>query len=245
MNNPLIRKLEQFTRLSGSDRTILDELASTGIRRLGARRDLVREGEKPRAINLMLDGWAFRYKMLEDGRRQIISFFLPGDLCDLNIYLLREMDHSIAALTPLTFCEIPRDTFEQVTERPRIVQALWWDSLVAAAIQREWTVNLGQRNALERISHLICELFFRIRGVGLNDDSSFFCPITQNDLAEATGMTSVHVNRTLQELRGRGLVHWKGKQVEIPDLGALCQLALFNQNYLHLDREGAHLDAND
>lgn len=246
MANPLIRKLEQFTRLSAENRRALDGLSQSSRRSVAARRDLIREGDRPRVINLVLDGWACRYKTLEDGRRQIMAFFLPGDLCDVHVYILQTMDHSIGALTPLSFVEISRETLEQlVDEHPRVGQALWWESLVTASIQREWTVNLGQRSALERMAHLICELYFRARAVGLVKDGGFFCPLTQTDLADATGMTAVHVNRTVQELRARGLLHWKGKHVEIPDLDALCSTALFNDGYLHLGREGAYLDAND
>lgn len=246
MANPLIRKLEQFTRLSADNRQALDGLVHNSRRSLGARRDLIREGDRPRVVNLVLDGWACRYKTLEDGRRQIMALFLPGDLCDLNVYILRKMDHSIGALTPLSYAEVSRDSFEQlVGDHPRIAQALLWESLVSAAIQREWTVNLGQRSAIERIAHLICELYFRARGAGLVEGDSFFCPLTQTDLADATGMTAVHVNRTVQELRARGLLQWRGKRVEISDMEALCSTALFNQGYLHLENEGANLDAND
>lgn len=246
MPSPLIRKLAQFTRLSQDDQAILLDITQAPRRQIAARRDVVREGDRPRAVNLMMEGWACRYKTLEDGRRQIIAFLLPGDLCDLNIFIFRAIDHSIAALTPITLVEISRATLEQITlDRPRITQALWWETLVNSAVQREWTVNLGQRSALERIAHLVCELFFRARAVGLVKNNGFFCPLTQTDLADATGMTAVHVNRTVQELRARGLLHWKGKQVDVVDIDLLCSVALFNRAYLHLDHEGAHLDAND
>lgn len=246
MYNPLVRKLEQFVRLSADDHAALERLNGATIRTARARDDIIREGDNPRVVNLILEGWANRYKTLEDGRRQIIAFFLPGDLCDLNIFILREMDHSLGAITPIRYAELPRDAFDALTsERPRIVQALWWDTLVMAAVQREWTVNLGQRSAIERLSHLVCELFVRLRAVGLTQGDAFDCPLTQNDLAEATGMTPVHVNRTLQELRTRGLLQWRGKRIAILDWQALRDTALFNPNYLHLEREGAHLDANE
>jgi CRP-like cAMP-binding protein len=130
-------------------------------------------------------------------------------------------------------------------DHPRITQALFWDELVTVAIQREWTLNVGQRTAYERIAHLLCELYLRLRTVGLTDGTSCHFPLTQVDLADATGLTAVHVNRTLQELRRDGLIELQSKTLTIPDLNALRQVALFNDNYLHLDREGAHLDAND
>lgn len=242
----LTQRLEQFVRFSSEDRKMLADLAAINVRRIAARRDLIREGDDPQFVNLVLDGWAIRHKMLADGRRQIIAFLIPGDLCDLNVFILKEMDHSIGALTPLKVAQLPRSVFDQIYERhPRITQSLHWDSLVTAAIQREWTVNLGQRSALERVAHLICELVVRMQGVGLCRNFTCEIPLTQNDIAEATGMTSVHVNRTVQELRARGLILWKGRELQIPDMAALKEAGLFNPNYLHLARVGAHLNAND
>ena len=245
MDNRLVRKLERYAKLSADDRAALDELVRQNVRRLRAREDIIREGERPTHISLILQGWACRYKVLEDGRRQIISFFLPGDLCDLNVFVLRQMDHSIGAITPLAYAEVRREAFDSVAERPRVIQAMWWDSLVMAAVQREWTVNLGQRTAFERVAHLLCELFIRLRSVGLTHGSRCELPVTQAELADAIGLTPVHVNRTLQDLRGQGLIVLQGKELTIPDLERLKDVSLFNDNYLHLDHEGAHLDAND
>ncbi|AZO57820.1 MAG: Crp/Fnr family transcriptional regulator [Mesorhizobium sp.] len=225
---------------------MLARIGAQRIRRFAAREDIIHEGEKPEYINLINEGWACRYKVLEDGRRQIIAFFLPGDLCDLNVFILKEMDHSIGAVTPVVVSEISRPAFdEMMVGHPRITQALWWESLVAAAIQREWTVNLGQRDALERTSHLLCELFIRLEAAGCTADSSCEFPLTQNELGETLGMSAVHVNRTLQELRASNLIVLKDRTLTIPNLKALQGVALFNPNYLHLEREGRHLDANE
>ncbi|MBB5694952.1 Crp/Fnr family transcriptional regulator [Muricoccus pecuniae] len=246
MSLPLIQKLEQFTRLSSEDKEVLRQMSMEGVRHLDAREDIIREGDRPQSLNLILSGWACRYKHLEDGRRQIISFFLPGDMCDNHVFILRQMDHSVGTLTPVTIAQIPRRRIEEIAgQHPRISQALWWETLVNAAIQREWTVNLGQRDALERIAHLLCELFVRLRGVGLTEGNSCEMPLTQAGLADATGLSVVHVNRTLQELRAAKLIVLRGKSLTIPDLTALQNAALFNPNYLHLDREGRHLDANE
>jgi CRP-like cAMP-binding protein len=244
--NPLIRKLEQFVRLSPDDRAILMRASSERVRRFGPRVDITREGDKPRDVHLILAGWACRYKQLEDGRRQIVSFFLPGDMCDLNVFILREMDHSIGTVTAVTIADLSRDFFDEISSSyPRVATALWWETLVNVAIQREWTMNLGQRTASERMAHLLCEVFFRLRLAGLTEGSSCEFPLTQADLADATGLSKVHVNRTLQELRAANLIVLKGKTLIVPSLERLMDAGLFNANYLHMDREGSQLDANE
>ena len=246
MTFPLIRKLGQFARLSAEDKACLESMSSARVRKFDAHQDIIVEGDPPRNMNIVLSGWACRYKQLEDGRRQIISLFLPGDFCDYNGFILREMDHSIGTLTPVMVAEVSRETLESITfAHPRITQALWWETLVNFAIQREWTVNLGQREALERVPHLLCEIFIRLRGVGLTSGSTCDFPITQGELGEATGLTSVHVNRTLQDLRASNLIVLRDKTLTIPDLKTLMAAAFFNPNYLHMDRDGSHLDAVD
>lgn len=238
--------LEAFVRLSQDDRALVDRLVSKNVRELGPRRDLVREGERPRVVNVVLDGWACRYKQLPDGRRQVVSFFLPGDLCDANVFILRQMDHSIGSITRVRYAEISPTDFEQLMESsPRITQALWWHELVTAAVSREWTTNVGQRSALERIAHLMCETYMRLQTVGRAADNRCEWPLTQMDIADATGLTSVHVNRTLQELRRQGLIELQNRSLVILDMATLTSISMFNPNYLHLNREGAHLDAND
>ncbi len=245
MTNPIVRKLELFTRLSDDDRAALDRLTAARVRQFAGREDVITEGDSPRDVSVFLSGWACRYKQMEDGRRQIVSFLLPGDLCDLSIFVLREMDHSVASITPIRVAEVSREAFEELTlNHPRILQALLWDNLVNAAVQREWTLNLGQRSAVERIAHLICELFARLRSLGLAPTNICEWPITQVELAETTGMSSVHVSRTLNELRTLGLISLKDRHLELHDLTGLSRLAMFNNNYLHLQHEGATLDAD-
>ena len=246
MADHLRLKLDHYVRLSADDRARISTLAQCNIRHVRSRRDLIREGEQPQFVNLILDGWAVRHKMLEDGRRQIMAFLIPGDLCDLDVFILKEMDHSIGALTDITVAQLPREAFDEIGRKhPRMMQALKWDLLVQLAIQREWTINLGQRSAIERIAHLICELFARLKAVGLCVDGTCHIPITQTDLSEATGITPVHVNRVVQELRGEKLIEWKGREIHVPDMPALKRTAMFNDNYLHLEQDGAHLDASE
>lgn len=241
---PVASKLEAFTRLSADDRAALLDI-SRNFRFVDARRDVVAEGDRPRYVHLVLDGWACRYKQLPDGKRQIVALFVPGDFCDVNVYILKQMDHSIGAITRLKVAMITPEEMNALTaERPRVTQALWWHELVTAAVQREWTLNLGQRSAYERLAHLLVELYLRLQTVGRARDGRCDFPLTQNDLADATGLTAVHVNRMLQELRRDGLIELERKQLQILDLARMMDVSMFNPNYLHLEHEGRHLDAN-
>lgn len=238
-------RLEAFTRLSQDDKAALAKLSKVS-RVVPPRRDLIREGDNPQYVYLMIDGWACRYKTLPDGRRQIVSFFLPGDICDLNVYVLKAMDHSVGAITRLSVADISREEMDDLTTNyPRITQALWWEALVSNAIQREWTLNIGQRSAYERLGHLLVELYLRLKTVGLTQNGSCDFPLTQNDLADATGLTAVHVNRTLQDLRRDKLIELDRRRLTIPDMPRLMNAAMFTANYLHLDHEGRHLDSNE
>lgn len=244
--NPLVRKLQLYVQLSADDKRAVETMSSARVRTIQARSDLISEGDRPNYVNLFLSGWACRYKVLEDGRRQIISYFLPGDLCDHNIFVLRTMDHSIGTVTETTIAEIDRERLEAITLRhPRVTQALWWETLVNSAIQREWAVSLGQRDAVERIGHLLCELYMRLESVGLAEKGTCEFPLTQVELAETTGLSAVHVNRSLQELRAANLIVLKGRVLTIPSLKSLQAASLFNDNYLHLGREGRQLDSNE
>jgi CRP-like cAMP-binding protein len=233
-------RIEAFTALPQREWEMIERAVSKNVREAPPRRDLIREGDKPQAVILILEGWACCYKQLPDGRRQITSFLVPGDLGDANVFILRKMDHSVGSITPVRYAEIGPADFEQLTgEGPAFARALWWHELVTVAIQREWTANVGQRTARERLAHLICEMFLKLRTAGLASDDSCDWPLTQSDLADATGLTSVHVNRTLQALRREGLIELGGRRLVIPDLEALERVGLFNPEYLHLQREEA------
>ena len=243
MLNPFVRKLQALVRLPDADQYRLTE-ALGPARQIGARTDIIHEGDDPRVVNIVLDGWACRYRQLADGRRQIVSLLLPGDPCDPHIFLLDRMDHAIGTLTPVTLAQIPGQALlDLITRSPSLDYALHREALAAAAIQREWTVSLGCRSGAERLAHLFCELHARLAAVGLADGTSCPLPITQIDLAEAMGQTSVHINRTLQELRGAGLITLRGRQLTIHDADGLAQLAHFDPAYLHFrpddDRSGA------
>lgn len=234
---PLALLLERYTRLSAEDRDALAILGRGPISERSAREDIAREGENPTVIRLLVSGWACRYKDLPDGRRQIVGFFLPGDFCDLNVYIVNRLDHSIGALTRVRYFEIQPAQLQVLTDRrPHVTRALLWHELVSSSIQREWLLSIGQRSAVERLAHLFCELYYRLRAVGLATDGAFHFPITQHHLAEAMGLSPVHINRTLQELRREGLIELADRHLTITDLTRLMQLGMFNPAYMHFEQ---------
>ncbi len=234
MANPLIRKLEYGARLNDEDRAILQDLCSR-TRRIAAKQDIICEGERPEDVHLIIEGFACRYKLLADGRRQILAFLVPGDFCDLHVAILGEMDHSIMTLSPCTVVDVPVHTIEDLTRNhPRITRALWWATLADEGTLREWLVNMGQRPADRQMAHLFCELLVRLQAVGVTSDDSYEFPLTQEELGDTLGLSTVHVNRMLQQLREDNLVMLRGKTLTIPDLDRLMDYAGFTPNYLHL-----------
>ena len=230
----VVRRLSAFRELSESAVTALEKAVGERIVRAGAGQDLVSEGEQLDRIRIVLAGWLSRYKTLEDGRRQIVNFVLPGETCDAHAYLLPRIDHSIGTLTPVIYTEIERERFEELVESDRgLAEALWCETLSNSSIQREWALNIGRRIALERVAHLLCEIVERLRPVGLLEGKSCAFPITQMDLADATGLSVVHLNRTLQELRASGLIVLRERVLTISDLDVLKNVGLFDASYLH------------
>lgn len=238
MISPLIQKLELFGPLPPGDRILLDEVVSQP-RRVAAHRDLIREGERPSDVHLVIEGLACRYNLLADGRRSVSAYLVPGDFCNPHVFILGAMDHGIATVSPCTIVDIPRGRILEMTERPAIARALWWATLVDEATLRAWLVNMGRRDAEGRIAHLFCELHLRLKHVGLVDNGEFALPVTQSDLADTVGLSAVHVNRLLMSLRSQGFVSFKGGRIVIADLDRLSALAGFNPNYLHLDTIGS------
>ncbi|HEY0112510.1 MAG TPA: Crp/Fnr family transcriptional regulator [Allosphingosinicella sp.] len=232
--NPLQAKLATVAALGREDAEVIAQLCGDA-RDMEARRNVIREGDRPDHVHLIVAGWAARYKLLPSGARQIVAFLIPGDFCDLHVTLLGEMDHSIVTLTKAKVAFIPRGRMEEMTDRPALAKALWWATLVDEAVLRAWVVNIGRRGAFEAIGHLLCELYVRMRNVGLAADRSFEMPLTQEELADALGLTTVHVNRTLQRMRADGLIVLKGGTLAIPDYERLQDASGFNPNYLHIE----------
>jgi CRP-like cAMP-binding protein len=186
-----------------------------------------------------MEGWAARYKVVPDGSRQITAILVPGDFCDLHITILGEMDHGITALTRVKVALVPHLVMENLpVDRPQLGRALWWATLVDEATLRAWIVNLGRRDAAERVAHLFCELHARLKLVGLADEDDFSLPLTQEILADALGLTPVHINRVLQRLRSQDLIELEGGELRILNLPHLRKLAGFDPTYLHRGRLG-------
>ena len=231
---PLIRKLSAAGCLTYHDHAVLTEICSRP-RSIAAGQDLIRIGDPPSDVHLVLSGLAYRYKILPDGHRPILAVMVPGDFCDLHVTILGQMDHSIATFTSCAVVDIPAATIRDLTENhPRLARALWWSTLVDEAILREWLVGMGRREAAERLAHLLCELLLRLQVAGIADEDGYDLPLTQIELADITGMTPVHVNRTLRELRSAELIVLKHRRLTIPDVARLKAFCSFDPIYLHL-----------
>lgn len=233
MENPFVRKMERHVRLAPEDRATLDSLARQHIRHVAGRQDIEGPHTDPYHTHLILDGWACRYKSFPDGRRAIMALLLPGDLCDPLVFRRARMDHAIGALTPVTVARITPDQIgDAVRGRPAIKEGLWREMFATTAIHREWIASVGRRSAIERLAHLFCELHVRLTWAGLAEGTTLPMPVTQPDLADTLGQTSVHINRTLKELRTGGLIALRSRRLTICDLDGLRERGLFDPAYL-------------
>ncbi len=233
MPNAFLNKLRGYAPLTRGDEEAL-EAACNNVRRYPPGYDLIREGDEPSVVFVVLEGWACRYKMLPDGGRQIIAFLMPGDCCDVHVAVLAEMDHSIATLTTARVATIPRAQMEALTDaRHGLTKAFWWTQLVDEGVLRATIVSMGRRTTLERIAHLLCELYFRMRNIGLTDEGPCEMPFTQIVLADAVGLTPVHTNRVIKKLREAGALEVMPGSMIIADIAKLVHIAGFDDNYLH------------
>ena len=232
----LVQRLQTVGDLDPEDRVRLHDLCRK-VEATPAKRDIISEGERPEFLHLITEGWAARYKIVRSGARQITAILIPGDFLDLHATVLGHMDHGVFALTPCRVAYIDSTEMDRLTyENRRLARALWWSTLVDEAILHDWVVNVGRRDAYERIAHLLCELHCRMERIGFVQQSSLALPLTQDELADATGLTPVHTNRMLQRLRGDGLIQLSGGMLTINNIDALQKAAGFDPSYLHIKR---------
>lgn len=230
----ITKQLARRVALSKEDRGAIAALPFV-IREIAPTSYLVREGERPTRCAFLVDGYCFRQKLTTDGARQIVSLHVPGDFLDLQNLFLRESDHNVQALTRGTVAEIEIVALrELVQNHPALASAFWIEALVEASIFREWIVNVGRRNAHERVGHLLCEFALRLEAAGMSPDRAYELPMTQEQLGDAVGLTPVHVNRVLKTLALRELIGRDRRQIRIIDWPALRDASDFNPRYLHL-----------
>ena len=240
--HPIVERVAQGLRaraaLTEDDVLAVCTLPFT-FRTLDASASLVREGETPEQCALLLSGFAYRHKVTSDGRRQILSVHMPGEFVDMQNSFLGIADHNVQALTRIEVATVAVSTLRRLCEtHPLVGRALWIETLIDAAVFREWIVNVGRRDATTRLAHLLCEFALRLEGAGLASDGRYELPMTQEQLADATGLTSVHVNRVLKELQTKGLIRRNKRAVEIIDWDALAATGDFSVRYLHFEAGG-------
>ncbi len=233
----LIRKLERRSVLDDADRAAILALPFT-VRTYQPSAYLVREGEPPKPYcSFITAGFAFRQKLTAEGARQIVSFHLPGDILDLQNLFLTISDHSIQALGLLEVVEIPRESMQKLAlDYPGVGRGLWIDGLIDASVFREWVLNVGRRPARAQIAHILCEFAVRMQAAGIATVEDYELPMNQEQLGDAVGLTSVHVNRTLRSLVADGLIKYDRRKLSILDWDGIREVGDFSSLYLHLDQ---------
>ncbi len=231
----LLMKLRARDEVSPAEEAVLRD-AIGKAQQVPADHTIVRAGELVRHSTLLIDGLMCRYKDVRSGARQIAELHIAGDFVDLHSVSLKRLDHNIMALTPCTIATVPHERLVKITEQmPHLTRLLWFSTNLDASIHREWVLSLGRRNALSRVAHLLCEMQVRLALVGLAEENGYRLDITQADLAECLGLTPVHVNRVLRELREGGLADFRKGEVRILDKGRLWRVAEFDPLYLQLE----------
>jgi CRP-like cAMP-binding protein len=237
----LLHRLERLSTLSAHDRQSIAELPLT-VANFSGNEVVARQGDSPSRCTLVLGGFLYGHKQVNGSRRQITSFYVPGDIADLHSLHLTPLDHNLSTLGPAVVAFMPHSAFRDILDRsPQLAQAFWRDTCIRMAILREWITNLGRRDAVSRVAHVVCELAVRLNSVDLAQNLCFSIPWTQTDLADACGISNVHANRVVQELRRLGLVEWDSRKVRIRDWDAIAKIGDFSDEYLqvrsHLGRE--------
>lgn len=233
MANRFINKLHGYSPLSGGEVAVLSK-ATSQSHKVALRTDLIREGDRPGPVFVILEGWACRYKILPNGTRQILAYLMPGDSCDLHVGLLAEMDHSIQVITNAMVVTIERLEMDAIMDNHRgIAKAMYLAQLIDEGTMRAWITSIGRRSSVERVAHLMCELYVRARNIGLIDGLELALPLSQSLLADSLGMTSVHLNRVLKVLRESSAMTITRGSLKIIDPAKLVRIAGFDENYLH------------
>jgi CRP-like cAMP-binding protein len=235
---PLVRRLNYHLKLDAEERAAVLALPCT-VKMVERNHYIVREHDCATHSCVMLSGYSIRSKIVGTGHRQIVSIHMKGEMVDLQNSLLKRADHSVQMLSLSRVAMIPRQEIVQLTlRRPRVGQAMWIDTLVDGSIFREWVANVGRRDARTRVAHLLCEFSLRLKVAGLGEDNLYELPMTQEQLADATGLTSVHVNRTMKGLESDGLIaRVNPRSISIGDWKKLAKVGDFDSNYLHLQDE--------
>ena len=233
---PLLRKLERHGPLSAGDREAVLALPHI-LKTLDAGSYIVRDGDEPEYCCVLLSGFAFRHKVVGNGGRQILSVHMTGDAVDLQQVLLTTADHNVQALTRIDVALVAGAVVAELAgTRPAVGRAMWTETLIEGSIHREWIANVGRRDSRTRLVHLLCELAIRQKAAGLSEGDQYLLPLTQEQLADATGLTPVHINRVLQALRAEGIIATGKRQVTIRDWNSLAEVGDFSSRYLHLDQ---------
>lgn len=230
----VIHKLSRLSHLEHDDRHAIEALPYRIAGTLAGDL-LIREGDSLHECCLLVAGYACRFKTSGNGGRQIVSFHLAGDILDLQHLLFKSADHSVQTITPATIAWVPREALLSLArERPAIGEAFWRDTLIEASVFREWVLNLGRRDARSRIAHMLCEFVTRGEAVGLGTSERFRLPMTQEYIADATGLTAVHVNRMMRQLRDEGVVDFDRREMRIADWERMREIADYHPAYLHV-----------
>jgi CRP-like cAMP-binding protein len=231
-----LKKLRRRIEISSDEeRAIRGLVAET--RSVRADEILVRAGEELSTSLMLLDGWLARAKDLPGGERQVTELHVAGDFADLHGFTLKHLDHDVLAMSDCTIAVVPHERLQDLTDRhPRLGRIYWFMTNIDAAMHREWALSLGQRSAISRMAHLFCELYVRLEVVGRTSNGGYDFPLTQRELSECLGLTVVHANRTIQELRRRNLIELENRQLTILDRRGLEGVAQFDPTYLYLDR---------
>lgn len=235
--NSLILNLGSRDVISQHEREVLRSII-VREREFITGEDIVGQGSRPTFSTLLLDGFAARYKMLENGNRQITALHIAGDFVDLHAFGLKTMDHGILALTPCHVAFADHSDLKRLTEtEPHLTRMLWLSTLIDGAIHREWIVAMGRKSKISHLAHIVCELFLRLKVVQKAGEDSFHFPLSQAELADVMGVSLVHLNKTLQKLRREKVLTWINRTITIVDWTRMQELAEFDRTYLNLESE--------